>query len=170
MSDEQEADTKGWKLNSLSSQIRIKIKNLKLIDMKGTEQFKATIQEYLEYRASTDELFAERYANPKKNIDDCITFILNEVMRQGINGYNDDEIYSMAMHYYDEEDIEVGKPTDCRVVVNHLVELTEEEKQEARQKALRQYQDEELRKIQNRHKPRTATQTTTNVQPSLFDL
>ncbi len=48
--------------------------------MKGTEQFKATIQEYLEYRASTDELFAERYANPKKNIDDCITFILNEVM------------------------------------------------------------------------------------------
>lgn len=138
--------------------------------MKGTEQFKATIQEYLEYRASIDELFAERYANPKKNIDDCITFILNEVMRQGINGYHDDEIYSMAMHYYDEEDIEVGKPTDCRVVVNHLVELTEEEKQEARQKALRQYQDEELREIQNRHKPRTATQTTTNVQPSLFDL
>ena len=119
--------------------------------------------------ASTDELFPELYANPKKNIDDCITFILNEVMRQGINGYHDDEIYSMAMHYYDEEDIEVGKPTDCRVVVNHLVELTEEEKQEARQKALRQYQDEELRKMQNRQRARAAKPQKPQVEPSLFD-
>lgn len=135
---------------------------------KGTEQFKTAIQEYLEYRASTDELFAPRYADQKKNIDDCITYILNEVQRSGCNGFDDDEIYSMAMHYYDEEDIEVGKPMDCQVVVNHTVELTEEEKREARQNAIRQYEQEELRKLQNRHKPRTATQTT-NVQPSLFD-
>lgn len=135
---------------------------------KGTEQFKATIQEYLEYRASTDELFATRYADPKKNMDDCITYILNEVQRSGCNGFDDDEIYSMAMHYYDEEEIEVGKAVDCRVVVNHMVELTEDEKQEARQNALRQYQNEELKKLQSRNKPRTATQTT-NVQPTLFD-
>lgn len=136
---------------------------------KGAEQFKATIQEYLEYRASTDELFAPRYADLKKNIDECITYILNEVQRSGCNGFNDDEIYSMAIHYYDEENIEVGNPINCRVVVNHTVELTEEEKREARQNAVRQYEQEELKKLQNRHKPRTAAQTTTNVQPTLFD-
>lgn len=136
---------------------------------KGTEQFKATIREYLEYRASTDELFAPRYADPKKNMDECITYILNEVQRSGCNGFNDDEIYSMAIHYYDEENIEVGNPINCRVVVNHTVELTEEEKREARQNALRQYGQEELKRLQNRHRPRTAAQTTANVQPTLFD-
>ena len=47
-----------------------------------------------------------------------------------------------------------------------------EEKAEARQKALRQYQEEEVRKLQNRNKPRTATKATTQEvqQPSLFDL
>lgn len=137
--------------------------------MKGTEQFKATIQDYLEYRAETDDLFAPRYADPNKNIDDCITYILNEVQRSGMNGFADDEIYSMAVHYYDEPDIEVGKPTDCRVVVNHMVELTEDEKLEARRKAVEQYQQNELQKLQNRHKAKTSAQTTNVQQASLFD-
>jgi len=53
-----------------------------------------------------------------------------------------------------------------------VVELTAEEKAEARQNAIRQYQDEELRKLQNRNKPRTATKATIQEiqQPSLFDL
>ena len=53
-------------------------------------------------------------------------------------------------HYYDENEIEVGKPIQCQVVVNHVVELTEEEKQEARRKAVAQYQQLELQKLQNR--------------------
>lgn len=75
-------------------------------------------------------------------------------------------------HYYDENEIEVGKPIQCQIAVNHVVELTAEEKAEARQNAIRQYQDEEVRKLQNRNKPRTATKATTQEvqQPSLFDL
>ncbi len=46
----------------------------------------------------------------------------------------------MAVHYYDEDDIEVGKAVSCRVAVNHIVELTDEEKAEARQEAIKQYQ------------------------------
>lgn len=65
-------------------------------EMKGTKEFKATIQAYLEERTKTDELFAVSYAKADKNIDDCITYILNEVRRSGCNGFNDDEIYSMA--------------------------------------------------------------------------
>ncbi len=52
--------------------------------------------------------------------------------------------------------------------VNHVVELTAEEKAEARQNAIRQYQDEELRKLQqNRNKPTAKKET--KVEPSLFD-
>lgn len=47
--------------------------------MKGTEHFKRTIQAFLEQRAAEDELFAVSYRNPAKNIDDCITYILNYV-------------------------------------------------------------------------------------------
>ncbi len=137
--------------------------------MKGTELFKTAIQNYLEYRAMTDDLFAPRYANPAKNIDDCITYILNEVQKSGMNGFDDDEIYSMAMHYYDEDDIEIGKPISCKVMVNHHVELTEEEKQNARRKAIEQYQQMELNKLQNRAKQKSSAPQTTNVQPSLFD-
>ena len=128
--------------------------------MKSTEHFKMTIQAYLQQRAAEDRLFA--------NIDDCITYILNEVQRSGCNGFTDGEIYSMAVHYYDEDDVEVGNPVSCQVSVNHIVELTEEEKAEARQRAVEQYQKAELRRMQERHK-RPAVKQETQVQPNLFN-
>ncbi len=140
--------------------------------MKGTEQFKKTIKAYLEQRAETDALFAVTYAKPNKNIDDCITFILNQVKNSGCNGFADDEIYSLAVHYYDEDTIDVGKPENCQVVVNHQIVLTEEEKAEAKQQAITRYQDEEIRKMRERRskpKPAAAPQSAAP-QPSLFDM
>lgn len=133
---------------------------------KVTDYFKLTIQNYLESRVQADDLFAPRYANPKKNIDDCVTYILNQVKQSGCNGFTDDEIYSMALHYYDEDNIEVGKSLKCKVVVNHTIELTEAEKAEARQKAMQQAQDEAYKKLtQGRSKSK---QTDTANQQSLF--
>ena len=68
--------------------------------MKTTAHFKRTIQAYLEQRAAEDKLFAVTYRKEGKNIDDCVIYILNEVQRSGCNGFNDGEIYSMAVHYY----------------------------------------------------------------------
>ena len=118
--------------------------------MKATDYFKQTIQTYLEQRAESDTLFAPRYHNPRKSIDDCITYILNEVRRSGCNGFADDEIYSMALHYYDEEDIDIGKPVNCKVVVNHTIELTEEEKRQAHEQALRRAEQEAYNKLTQR--------------------
>ena len=134
---------------------------------KAADYFKQTIQSYLQRRAQEDELFAPRYANPKKNIDDCITFILNYVKQSGCNGFADDEIYSLAMHYYDEDDIDIGKPlTNCKVVVNHTIVLTEEEKAEARRQAMQKATDEAYRKItQGKNKTKKAETAT---QSSLF--
>ena len=87
--------------------------------MKGTDHFKRTIQMYLEQRAEEDALFAKSYRNPAKNIDDCVTYILNYVQKSGCNGFTDGEIFGQAVHYYDENEIEVGKPIQCQVAVNH---------------------------------------------------
>ena len=147
--------------------------------MKGTEHFTRTIAEYLNQRAMADPLFAPNLMKPNKNIEECITYILNEVQKSGCNGFDDDDellrawlekIFSMAVHYYDEDDIEVGKAVSCQVAVNHIVELTEEEKAEARQEAIKQYQREELAKLQSRNTRVKKTENiATQVQPSLFD-
>ena len=134
--------------------------------MKGTDQFTRTIAEYLNQRAMTDPLFAPNLMKTNKNIEECITYILSEVQKSGCNGFDDDEIYSMAIHYYDEDDLEVGNSITCNVVVNHVVELTEEEKAEARQEAIKQYQREELAKIQSRNaRVKKTENAATQVQP-----
>jgi hypothetical protein len=136
--------------------------------MKSTEIFKRTVRNYLEQSAAADELFAVSYAKPDKNIDECITYILNTVKKSGCNGFDDSEIYSMAIHYYMEDGIDAGNPPDCKVAVNHTIELTAEEKEEARKAAVQRFQDEMYRQMkQQGRKP--AAKTVTNHQPNLFD-
>ena len=140
--------------------------------MSGTEHFTRTISEYLNLRAATDPLFAPNLAKPHKNIEDCITYILKQVQQSGCNGFEDDEIYSMAIHYYDEDNLEVGSRVACHVVVNHTIVLTEEEKAEARKQAIQQYQAQELRRLQEpkRVKAKASTDSEQVPQPSLFDM
>ena len=136
--------------------------------MKASNHFKNTIQAYLDQRAETDVLFSFQYSKPEKKIDDCITYILNTVKKSGCNGFADKEIYSMAVHYYDEDKIEVGKPMSGHVVVNHVVQLTEEEKEQAHKYAIQRVQDEAYKKITQQPKKKAKT-VALNIQPSLFD-
>ena len=82
------------------------------------DPFKEAIKGYLEQLASHDDLFAKTLEKPNKNIDDCATYILNTVKKSGRQGFADDEIYSMAIHYYDEDTIVVGEKISARVVLN----------------------------------------------------
>lgn len=100
--------------------------------MKPSPVFKQVFQNYLVEYAKSDSLFAANYLKSNKSLDDCITYILNTIQKSGYNCLTDDEVYNMAIHYYDEDTIEVGKPVSCKVVVNQHVELTEEEKQQER--------------------------------------
>jgi len=136
--------------------------------METSQAFKNTIQSYLEDRANTDSLFAVAYAKEGKNIADCITYILNTVQKSGCNGFTDDEVFSMAVHYYDEDQIEVGAPVNARVVVNHTIEITDEEKAEAKKAAIRQIQDEAINNLKRKPESKKTTKTP-ELQTSLFD-
>ena len=137
---------------------------------KGTMAFADTIRHYLEKRAKNDALFAVKFANPSKSVEDCVTYIINEVKKSGCNGFTDDEIFGKAVHYFEENEIEVGNPINCKVVVNHTVELTEEEKEQARQDAIERLRQEEMAKLRKPIQPKKATEKKTqDVQPSLFD-
>lgn len=110
---------------------------------------KETIQKYLDERAKTDELFAKSYANPDKSIDKCFSYILGEARKVAKNDaacMTDDEVFSLAVHYYDEKDIEVAPVVDeSKVKALHAsaeIELTDEEKAMAREQAIRAYQEQ----------------------------
>lgn len=87
--------------------------------MKGTEHFEKVIHDHLSGIASQDINFKKKFNDPSKNIKDCITYILHTVQKSGCNGFSDEEIFGMAIHYYDEEKIEIGHPINAKVVVNH---------------------------------------------------
>lgn len=115
--------------------------------MKSSKAFKNVILANLELQGIKDPLFAESLKKENKNIDDCVTYILNTVQASGCNGFADYEIFQMAYHYYDEDNIKIGKPNNTKVVVNHVVEITEEEKIEAKEKAIRELILEEKSKL-----------------------
>ena len=64
---------------SVSDSLELRRRRIKsaIYRMKGSERFKQRIQTYLEELSEVDERFAAKFWNPKKNIDDCITYILN---------------------------------------------------------------------------------------------
>lgn len=138
--------------------------------MKSTDHFKDTIKACLDKRSNEDTQFALAYAKENKNIDDCITYILNSVQQSGCNGFADDEIFGMAVHYYDEDNIDIGKPISSKVIVNHPVEITQDEKDEAKKQAIESYKNEVLSEMRAKTiKPKKKAEPE-NIEQSLFDL
>lgn len=118
--------------------------------MKGTKKFKATIKKYLDAFAESDPEFKIKYLNKDKKLDDCITYILNTVKSKNVHGFMDSEIYGMAVHYYDESKIDIGKAIDMVVKVNHHVEFTDEEKDELIKQAREKVINEEMAKMRKK--------------------
>ena len=139
--------------------------------MKTTEAFKRTIEDYLKVRANTDELFAKAFQKEGKSIDECCNFILQTVKESGCNGFEDEEIYGMAVHYYVEDEIDPKylKQMGGTVVVNHQVKLTDEEKKELEQKAKDDYYREMMEKQRKLNQPKKKVAAQVE-QPSLFGL
>ena len=71
-------------------------------------------------------------------------------------------------HYYQEDNIEVGSPLKCNVVVNHHVELSEEEKKSAREAAIKKLQEEELAKLKKRQQAKRENNIEVQTQLTLF--
>lgn len=80
----------------------------------AAEQFIAVIKAYLDKRAEQDELFKVTYAKPNKSVEECCRFIIGEVYKANKIGYPNADIFSLAVHYYDEDDIKITPlPANC---------------------------------------------------------
>lgn len=77
--------------------------------------FETAIKNYLDKRAEDDAQFATTYAKPNKNIKECCKYIFQQVEKnkpkgERCVGVSDDEVFGLAVHYYDEDDIVVEGP------------------------------------------------------------
>lgn len=77
-------------------------------------------------------------------------------------------ITSFDNHYFSEDKVEIQNTANYQAVVNHQVELTESEKVEARQNAIKQLQREQYETMRRPVKKVKPVQTTVE-SPSLFD-
>lgn len=124
--------------------------------MANNNSFNEAIKAYLDKRAVEDPLFAPKYANPKKSIDECCSYILGEARKRGnAVAISDEEVFGMVVHYYDEEDIKINKlPANSRASVSSPapapVELTEEEKKAAREAAIKRLAEEQYQAIRKK--------------------
>lgn len=75
--------------------------------------FKEAIKKFLDTMAAEDPAFKEKYENPKKSVEECCKYIIQEVKKgagkESSVAVSDEEVYGLAIHYYDEEDIVVEK-------------------------------------------------------------
>lgn len=120
--------------------------------MKASNDFKSVISAYLESRAISDPLFAKTLSKENKSIDECINYILSTVQKSGCNGFDDNEIYNMAVHYYDEDDIKNIKGINGKVVINHAITLTPAEVAKAKQDAVDKIYKEERERMTKKPK------------------
>ncbi|MCD8394508.1 MAG: PcfK-like family protein [Bacteroidales bacterium] len=138
----------------------------------GSNPVKGAIQQYLTKRSEEDAMFATTFTKPNKSIDECYAYILGEMRKRGnAVAATEEEVYGLAVHYYDEDDIKVSKVSGVATCVRSAakVELTEEEKAKAREQAIAAYRQQCIDEERAKEKKRNAKQTAeAPFSPSLF--
>lgn len=106
---------------------------------------KEAIKNFLDAKAANDPLFAETYKKPNKNLEECVNYIMNQARKSG-NAVmaKDEDVFNLAVHYYDEDNIKNIKPVPGTMSVGAEVELTEEDKEKAKQAAIEAYKQAEI--------------------------
>ena len=78
--------------------------------------FQEVIKQYLDDRAAQDEQFSVTYAKENKSIEECCKYIIGEARELGTEVcMSDDEVFGLAVHYYDEDSIKVEDAPKCEV-------------------------------------------------------
>ena len=110
--------------------------------------FEDSIKEFLDSLAKEDELFAKSYAKPGKSIKECCQYIYQQVEKSRKGGAKcvaceDEEIYGLAIHYYDEDDIQVEVGKSNIESVQHVSSSKPDSTKETKKKSVRKPKNED---------------------------
>ena len=119
-------------------------------------EFKQAIKMYLDVQSMSDAEFGKKYSNPNKSIDECCLYIQTMILKKAMEGKDeekvrsacavptDEEVFSLAVQYYMDEDLKVdGSEFDnIKVLSMSATTFTDEEKEKMREEAIKKYQDD----------------------------
>ena len=128
--------------------------------------FEEIIKAYLDKRAAEDPLFAQSYSKEGKTLDKCLSYIKGEAKKQAEKlcaVIEDEVVYGWAVHYYDEDDIEVEEDkSEVTVATSEAISREKAEKMAA----------EELKALAGGnvpHKTKEAVKTAKKAEPRFED-
>ena len=144
-----------------------------------------------EYLLTRDDL-KDNLSKENKTLSECFDYVLIQLSKKAekIDGVryaagDDAEIYALAVHYYDEDDIEVGEKNfetnadgsaDASMLIENSQNSDGQDKVDIQQKidlALDRYKKEQQEKLQKQKAAKKAKKLSNNVdanQLNLFDL
>lgn len=139
--------------------------------MKENKQFEGRIGKYLSSLADSDVLFAKKFGNPKKSVEECCQYIITSVKESERSAFTDEEIFGMAVHYYEEENPgKIDKSINCTVKMSGEG-LSETEKEEVKKQAMEEYKKTCINKFKenlSKVRQRKPVMTEEDPLPSLF--
>lgn len=144
--------------------------------MNGNDSAIRAMQQILQEHLLTEPVFAAKLANPQRSIEKAIAFVCNSVKEMGVCVLDDTTVKNLLLHYYDGDVEEDSiKPINCNIVVSKP-ELTDEDKAELREQAMKEYKEEQLRAISRENQPKPQAKASANnakaqeinVEPNLF--
>lgn len=147
------------------------------------DDYKQKIKAYLDKRAKEDELFAKSYAKEKKSLDECCLYVLGEALKKSVaygrakaSVMDDETVFGLAVHYYDEDNIKVKPLSGVRVSATTSTEKkpaapeykpTKKDREDAKKLAMERLIEEERAKMHNPRKRQHVEPVQSN-QMSLF--
>ena len=91
--------------------------------MKGQENFMAVIKQHLDERAKTDKSFAKSYKKKNKSLEGCCKYLISEAQKLAKSGQialPREQVFGMAVHYYDEDSIKDVTQTKCKTIISPI--------------------------------------------------
>lgn len=142
-------------------------------EIKSSNAVMEVVRNYMEERCASDPILAIKYANPAKSLEKALNFVAHEVQKSGLTIMDSDSVFGLILHYYDEN-LEDVPNVNCKIAV--AKELTDTERAEAKEQAMEQYKEEQLREIRRQSQPKPQTKASANnakakeinVEPNLF--
>ena len=138
-------------------------------------KFENVIKKYLDEFANESPEFKEAYSKENKSIERCCAYILQEMRKLADNRsaiVTDDEVYYLARHYYEEDDLNVEHNGLNFAFVHTVPELSEEDKRMLKKQALDEFLAKERKMLEdfnNNKKNKQKEKKESQEQISLFD-
>lgn len=112
---------------------------------KVTKFFIQRIEEWMKKEMEKDAQFKARVeaVRETKTVEGACNYVLKCAKDSGQCGFDDDEVYGMVRHFFDEDDVQdPGDQNPSRIVVSGHVDLTQEQIEEAKEAAQQRFFNE----------------------------